>query len=367
MAKKDKQNLTPNETDAVVQAQMDALKEQDAREIANVAEQNTLATAQAEEQGALESYNQTQYNNLDQIVGDIQGRIDAAKQKDEAATKRENAFRYISGVGDTISSLANLVGTAHGAANQKQAYNSHAVVQKAEAERKARKLEMEDLNNRITEMRARQRDLKAAGSLKEAELKAKHNRESLELASKQRKADEEAKKYADAQAYRAAKDARDAYEKDRVFEFNKQNAEQTRAHQKAMNDADNAAAAQRYAASGAAKAEEFNLGNGEFVSVPKDRMNEYNITELFDMVPQHLKESAGRPKIDSYGDIVGYYPPTQKEMLSAINRAAQTDPAIKDAIRNLGSESTQPVAEEKTTETPAPQTANKKKKPNPMA
>lgn len=324
--------LEKQQSDAVLKANTEALREEAIRESNDALATKALEQTHSDEASALADNNQSQYDNLGQIIGDIQGKIDAAKKKDEAAVKRENAYRYISGLGDTLSSVANLVGTAHGASNQQQTYNSHAVVQKAEQARKERKLEMDDLNKRLEEMSARQRDLKAAGSLAEAQLKAKQDKEKFALQREQNKAALEADRY-------NREVARKAEEAETARQFQAQQAELNRKHQTAMNNADNATSLARTTSSG--KGEEFNLGNGEFVSVPKDRMNEYNITELYDMVPDSVKKTAGRPKIDAYGEVIGYYPPTQKEMLQAINRAAQNDPKIKDAIRNLGAAATE--------------------------
>lgn len=195
MAKKKDEmlELAKKQSDALLEADMAALDEQTQRETADALALDALAQTHAAETAAQSAYNQAQYANVGQILNDIQGKIDTAKQKDETALKREKAFRYISGLGDTLSGVANLVGTAHGASNQNQTYNSHAVVQKAEEARKARKLEMDDLSKRLDEMQTRQRDLKAAGSLAEAQLKAKQDRERLELEASQRKAADEAK------------------------------------------------------------------------------------------------------------------------------------------------------------------------------
>jgi hypothetical protein len=66
-------------------------------------------------------------------------------------------------------------------------------VQKAEEARKARKIEMDDLSKRQDEMKARLREMKAAGSLNEAQLSAKHKREQMALKSKQEEKAREAK------------------------------------------------------------------------------------------------------------------------------------------------------------------------------
>lgn len=219
MAKKDELlELAQKQSEAVAEAELKAQEAAAASEVLNQAERDALVASQAAETAALGAYNQAQYKNQGEIISAAEAKMNEAKQMDETARRRENAFRYISGLGDTLSGVANLVGTAHGAANQQQTYNSHAVVQKAEAARKARKLEMDDLSKRLDEMKARQRDLQAAGSLKEAELKVKQDKETAALAASQRKAADEAKRYADTQSYRAMRDATEDWQRNRSFE-----------------------------------------------------------------------------------------------------------------------------------------------------
>lgn len=180
-------------------------------------ELDALGASHQNQMDALRNYNQQQYNNLGEIISAADAKMKEAQQKDEAARRRENAFRYISGLGDTLSSVANLVGTANDASHQQQKYNSHEVVKKAEAARKARKLEMDDLSKRLDEMKARQRELKASGSLEEAKLKASLDKEKAALLATQRKEAEEKKRYADTQAYRAERDkVEDAYRERRL-------------------------------------------------------------------------------------------------------------------------------------------------------
>lgn len=140
---------------------------------------NTLENIQGQELKALRQNNQAKYGSADAILADYNQRMEALKKQDANAEKRNNAYRYIAGLGDTLSSLANLVGTAHGAQNQKQVYNGSALAEKAEAARNERKLEMDELDKRISEMRQRQREMQAAGTLAEAQLKAKQERERI--------------------------------------------------------------------------------------------------------------------------------------------------------------------------------------------
>lgn len=218
MAKKDEMlELARKQSDALLEADLAAMDEQTQREMDDALALDALSGTHKAESDAQAAYNQAQYNNVGQIISEVEGKIATAKQKDETARRRENAFRYISGLGDTLSGVANLIGTAHGAANQNQTYNSNAVVQKAEEARKARKIEIDDLSKRLDELTARQKDLKAAGSLAEVQLKAKQDRETYKLQAEQRVKADEAKRYADAQAHTAMREARADWEADRTF------------------------------------------------------------------------------------------------------------------------------------------------------
>lgn len=173
-----------------------------------------LLSAQKGEAEALRTYNQETWNNLGEITSKIETMQKEAEANDETARRRENAMRYISGLGDTLSSVANLIGVAKGASNQNQTYNSHAVVQKAEEARKARKLEIDDLSKRLDEMLARQRELKAAGSLKEAEIAARQAKELAAQEAAARKAAIEEDRYYDALEKSAVTEATSAYNRE---------------------------------------------------------------------------------------------------------------------------------------------------------
>lgn len=131
----------------------------------------------ADELAALQQVNEQRYKDVSDIVAEAEANLGTMKVQDEEAQKRSEKFRYIAGLGDTLSGLANVVGTSFGAQNQQQTYNGGYVAEKAEQSRKERKLEMDKISSRLDEMRAREKDLKTAGSLAEAELKAKQARE----------------------------------------------------------------------------------------------------------------------------------------------------------------------------------------------
>ena len=342
MAKKEKLedvlNLAQGQIDAVTDTEIEALNA--AQEQANIdmLEREYLQEAQTAEADALRTYNDAQYANLGQITSKIEDSINKAKQKDETARRRENAFRYISGLGDTLSGIANLVGTAHGAANQNQTYNSHAVVQKAEAARKARKLEMDDLSKRLDEMTARQRELKASGSLKEAELKANQAREMAKLVAAQREKADAMKVAADEKTYRAMRDARKDWEADRSFtaqEEQRNQAQQNwlKTYEQQLRKFNKEISNDTY---------NFTFADGS-IDVPKQKINDTNVERIFQMLPDEIKnnikgEEYTKYETDDFGQQVrttGYKAPSISQKLAAIGAYADNDENIKNELRRL--------------------------------
>lgn len=229
---KDKENNKTTEETPEVKPTLDEIKAAAAAEVAQLktdadtqrAKSQEAATAalsktQEDERDAYDAYNRAMWQNLGQITSEIETKQNTAKEKDAVAMKREKAMRYISGLGDTLSSIANLIGTAHGAANQEQTYHSNTVVQKAEEARKARKIEIDALNDRLNEMLARQRELKAAGNLKAAEVAARQAKEQAALQAQQAAANTESDRYYLNLGRLAEKDAVDNYNKGVEMDF----------------------------------------------------------------------------------------------------------------------------------------------------
>ena len=332
MAKKDElQELAKKQGEAVAEAELKAQKEAAASEVLNKAERDALVASQAAETAALGAYNQAQYKNQGEIISAAEAKWNEAKQKDETARRRENAFRYISGLGDTLSGVANLVGTAHGAANQQQTYNSHAVVQKAEAARKARKLEMDDLSKRLDEMKARQRDLKAAGSLKEAELKVKQDKETAALAASQRKAADEAKRYADTQSYRAMRDATEDWQRNRSFAAQQEQWQKN--YDLQLRKFNEEQKGNKY---------NFTFSDGS-IDIPKEKINEANIERIYQMLPEEIRKTVKGEQFIEYGTdeygtqtrTTAHKAPSLTQKLAAIASYADKDVAVKNELRAL--------------------------------
>ena len=124
---------------------------------------------QAQEAAVGKAYG-AQLGGYNQFIGEVAKKQGELTEKDADAQRRANAYRYIAGIGDAISGVANLVGTAHGAVSQQQEYNAPGVMAKAEEQRKARKLEMDTLNARMDELKAQRTALRGEMDLKLGEL-----------------------------------------------------------------------------------------------------------------------------------------------------------------------------------------------------
>lgn len=144
------------------------------------AEQSVADTYTRQEEAIAGAYD-TQIGGYDTFLSEVGKKQEELGIKSEEQEKRANAYRYIAGIGDAISGVANLVGTAHGAANQEQYYNAPEIIQKAEASRAERKLEMEKLNERMDELRAQKSVLESTKGMKLGELEGKKASELLGL------------------------------------------------------------------------------------------------------------------------------------------------------------------------------------------
>lgn len=299
-----------------------------------------LTDAQTAQTQALKENNEALYKNQGEIIKAAETKINTARQKDETALKRENAFRYISGLGDTLSGVANLIGTAHGASNQNQKYNSHAVVQKAEEARKARKLDIESQSKRLDELSAQLQNLKAAGSLKEAELAAAQMKEMEALKKGQRTAGETEDKYYSTRGDQAAETATSQFNANRTF-----NAQQAQTQQAQENWQKNYnLQLRKFNEEQKGNKYNFTFSDGS-IDIPKEKINEANIERIYQMLPEEIRKAV---KGEQYTEIVPaddpYMEPTRKtsykapsltQKLAAIASYADKDNAIKNELRTL--------------------------------
>lgn len=236
------------------------------------------------------------------------------KQKlDEKALKREKAYRYIAGIGDAISGVANLVGAAHGAANQTQYYNAPSVIQKAEAARKERKLEMDKLKERLNELSAQKTALRSAKELKLGEL-----------------AGSKAKELATAELQRV-KGMGDIY---------KTNADnQTKVVTTAMNAAARTEAAKTKKTSAAKPGEQYTFydADGKPTTIPGHKWNKEAALKAYSLIPE--EDRTKRQKYDNYGDAIAgaYEKPSMQDILYDIAVQSETNPELQKYLQALAS------------------------------
>lgn len=199
-----------------------------------------LKQGQEEQIDALTKAHDAQIDGVAGLVKAAEEERKTSRANDAEYQKKANAFRYIAGIGDAISGVANLVGTAHGAVNQQQHYNAPAIIQKAEAERQQRKLAMDKLNARIDELTLRGDALRAGRDAELAKLSGEHSRQVLELNLKEMAARQAAKEAEDAanlqRELQAGRQAHEASESEKNREFQATEGDKKRAHDTAMQE-----------------------------------------------------------------------------------------------------------------------------------
>lgn len=88
-----------------------------------------------------------------QRLAEIEGERDQLLELDAEMARREDARRRIVALGDAFSSFANLIGTAHGAENQRQTYASPLIDESIEGARKLRVARMQQIRKNIDDQR----------------------------------------------------------------------------------------------------------------------------------------------------------------------------------------------------------------------
>lgn len=126
-------------------------------------------------------------------IDDLQKEADKAKEEDERARRSESHRRYLAGIGDAFSSLANLYYTTEGSPNQVQTYSSPLVNQSIERERARRKNEYDQIVARLDAARTAKERFDTQKEV--AALKRSASSDPARLEYLNRKLDWEQKKY----------------------------------------------------------------------------------------------------------------------------------------------------------------------------
>ena len=316
-------------------------------------EEQTLIDSNNQLLEATKESNQATINSVADFIGEYERQKQAKVTEDKDLQKREEAYRYISGLGDTLSGIANLVGVAHGAANQPQKYNSSEIMRKAEEARAKRKQDLENLDQKIKEQRLRLDQVKSAASLQEAQLQAKAEREQLDLKRSLAKEAEEKARYDEGVAWKKSEAERAQANADRTFNAQQAQIKQAQENwQKTYN--------MQYAKF---KEEQkgnkynFTFADGSF-DIPKDKLNEVNVERIFQMLPKELRDSI---KGEQYTEIIpaddpmmeptrktSYKAPSLAQKLAAIGAYADSDSRIKDELLRLTEDKPKPSTTQQT-------------------
>ena len=91
---------------------------------------------------------------LNESIKDLEERRKAVQQSDETAQRKARNFAWIAQLSDGIASIANLIGTANGAANMNLGQGASSVFgQRVEAARKERQADIKSIDDRLNQAR----------------------------------------------------------------------------------------------------------------------------------------------------------------------------------------------------------------------
>lgn len=301
------------------------------------AEQNLSDSYTKQEKSVSDAYN-AQIGGYDAFLSEVGEKKKELGIKSEEQEKRANAYRYIAGIGDAISGVANLVGTAHGADNQQQGYNAPGVMVKAEEMRKERKLEMEQLNARLDELRAQKAVLEGTRDLKLGELEGKKASELLGLELQKGRDIATAGQMEREEGWRKKN-----YEEGvRQFNEGQQLRKEQWEAQKSQWQKTYDLKLQEFK-----KAQEANMYNitlsGESFDIPKTKLNPGNVERIWKLLPQEVRDGVKGKTVttyeaDEYGQSqrkTSNEAPTTDQKLAAVVAYADYDGNVAAELKRL--------------------------------
>lgn len=263
----------------------------------------------AQEEAVKAAYG-AQVSGYDDFLGRVTQQQREHTIKSAEDEKKEAAYRYIAGLGDAISGVANLVGTAHGAASQQQEYNAPGIMAKAEAKRKERKLENEQLNARLNELRAQMTALRGEQDLKLGELAGA---KASDLATAELKRLQGVSDMLSANT-RAKTNLAIQGMKSEDAKYRKDNKKTTTYKP-----------GEEYT---------FDFGNNTGVTIPGHKWNDVALNAAYALIPD--ADRTKRQKVSGGIPVTGQYEnPTKSEMLQDVIKAAKDNPAVQDYLKNL--------------------------------
>lgn len=103
--------------------------------------------------------------DYDSMLSSLEARAAEARQKNDAYQKGARSRAVISGIGEAVSSLANLIGVGNWASNQKPGKVTSSIVGDAERARMDYERKIDDINDRLDRLRDNESEMRLAMSL----------------------------------------------------------------------------------------------------------------------------------------------------------------------------------------------------------
>lgn len=110
----------------------------------------------------IESAYRRRATDYDSILNGLEARAAEARQKNEAYQKGARSRAVISGIGEAVSSLANLVGVGNWASNQKPSNVTSSIVRDAERARMDYERKIDNINDRLDRLRDNESEMRLA-------------------------------------------------------------------------------------------------------------------------------------------------------------------------------------------------------------
>lgn len=273
---------------------------------------------QEQEKQRLTSLYDTQIEDTNDLLKAVDEEKKKKEEKDETARKREKAYGLVAGIGDAISGFANLYGTTRGGASQQQTYATPKVMEKAEAMRKERNLDIKTLKERAKELEAQRRALRTSYESDAAEMDAKHGKELSDIGTSR------IKSAVDVYKTKTGAELKSEAEEGRNYRFdNKPKKTTTNTTTRAPEDE-----------------HRIEISDTETIVVPDYKLPDTTLSNLYNMIPEN--ERTMIPLTDKYGDIIydgvkaRYKSPSRIDMLNDVTRHAKTNEKIKKALKKIG-------------------------------
>lgn len=287
-----------------------------------VAEVNTGGQEQEQQQPVTQTTQTQTETQKSMTYDDILTKLNNVMQPTPEEKQRQARNKVIAGVGDAISSIANLVAVNKGAANAFTPTLSNAY---------------QKYYDRLKAEQAANKQAALNYYYKQLALDAEQAEAARQQRNKDRDYDFDVAKEEARKAEQARKEAADK----EAFEYKKQHDDDVLKLGKERNRIAAARAANAAKGNGNDKEDYtlFNIGGGQIAKIPNEALNELNIEAIYNILPLEDEEVLGAPYAEYDPDretyITKYRPWTKEQKLELIGKYMSSDPEVAQAVREL--------------------------------